>query len=213
MSFWSLRVPLRRKSGSRGRPRRFPVVAHPRHKPLQAGQWARELGRTPALWQRVLLPLKSPTLVEVAALRVAEVDRRYWRRPGAARWLLIERRGEEFKYYLSNLPASASVSSMIGLAHRRWKVEQGYQQLKEELGLDHFEGRSWPGFHHHVTLCFLAYGFLLLIQHQNPKKRAPLSPRSPGRAASSSASFGSTAAPAAKGLLPNACGPLGYLVE
>ena len=50
----------------------------------------------------------------------------------------------------------------VGLWKTRWQVEQGYQQLKEELGLDHFEGRSWPGFHHHATLCFLAYGFLAL---------------------------------------------------
>jgi len=54
------------------------------------------------------------------------------------------------------------VEEAVGLWKTRWQVEQGYQQLKEELGLDHFEGRSWPGFHHHATLCFLAYGFLAL---------------------------------------------------
>ena len=50
---------------------------------------------------------------------------------------------------------------MVLTAHERWKVEQGYQRLKEELGLDHFEGRSWRGLHHHIALCFLAYAFLL----------------------------------------------------
>ena len=50
-------------------------------------------------------------------------------------------------------------------AHERWKIEQGYQQLKEELRLDHFEGRSWRGLHHHITLCFMAYGFLLWQMH------------------------------------------------
>jgi SRSO17 transposase len=209
MSFWSLRVPLRRKSARRGRPRRFPIVAHPRHKPWQAGHWAKALERTPQLWQRVVLPLKTPTLVEVAALRVADVDRRYWRRPGAQKWLLIERRGEEFKYYLSNLPETAEVSWMIALAHRRWTVEQGYQQLKEELGLDHYEGRSWQGFHHHVTLCFLAYAFLLLLQHKKRKKGARLFPRSQARAASSTNSFGSTAAPVAKGPAPKSLLPSG----
>jgi SRSO17 transposase len=59
---------------------------------------------------------------------------------------------------------------MLGWAHQRWKIEQGYQQLKEELGLDHFEGRSWRGLHHHLTLCFLAYGFLQLLRQK--KKRA-----------------------------------------
>ena len=48
--------------------------------------------------------------------------------------------------------------------HQRWQVEQGYQQMKEELCLDHFEGRSWGGLHHHLTLCFMAYGFLRLEQ-------------------------------------------------
>jgi SRSO17 transposase len=50
----------------------------------------------------------------------------------------------------------------VSLWKSRWQVEQGYQQLKDELGLDHFEGRSWPGFHHHATMTFLAYGFLAL---------------------------------------------------
>ena len=62
----------------------------------------------------------------------------------------------------SNLPATATLAEAVGLWKTRWQVEQGYQQLKEELGLDHFEGRSWPGFHHHAALCFLAYGFLAL---------------------------------------------------
>src|SRR5215813_12659872 len=55
---------------------------------------------------------------------------------------------------------------MILWAHQRWKVEQGYQHMKEELGLDHFEGRSWRGLHHRVTLCFMAYCFLTLIRYR-----------------------------------------------
>jgi SRSO17 transposase len=80
-----------------------------------------------------------------------------------ARWLLVEWRTDgSIRYALSNLPATATLEEAVGLWKTRWQVEQGYQQLKEELGLDHFEGRSWPGFHHHATLCFLAYGFLAL---------------------------------------------------
>jgi SRSO17 transposase len=55
----------------------------------------------------------------------------------------------------------------------RWPVEQGYQQMKEELGLDHFEGRSWRGFHHHAALVILAYGFLLLERHRGQAHPVP----------------------------------------
>ena len=66
------------------------------------------------------------------------------------------------RYALSNLPDAATLEEAVTIWKTRWQVEHGYQQLKEELGLDHFEGRSWPGFHHHAALCFLAYGFLAL---------------------------------------------------
>ncbi len=80
-----------------------------------------------------------------------------------ARWLLVECRSDgSIRYALSNLPATATLAEGVRVWKSRWQVEQGYQQLKEELGLDHFEGRSWPGFHHHAALCFLAYGFLAL---------------------------------------------------
>jgi SRSO17 transposase len=80
-----------------------------------------------------------------------------------ARWLLVEWRTDgSIRYALSNLPAVTPMAHAVELWKSRWHVEQGYQHLKEELGLDHFEGRSWPGFHHHATMCFLAYGFLAL---------------------------------------------------
>jgi hypothetical protein len=62
----------------------------------------------------------------------------------------------------SNLPANTSRLAAVRYWHSRWPVEQGYQQMKEELGLDHFEGRSWHGFHRHSCLVMLAYGFLTL---------------------------------------------------
>jgi SRSO17 transposase len=78
------------------------------------------------------------------------------------------------KYAISNLPEDATVEQAVALWKERWRVEQGYQQLKEELGLDHFEGRSWGGFHHHATLAFLAYGFLALErQRENAPVAAP----------------------------------------
>jgi SRSO17 transposase len=77
-------------------------------------------------------------------------------------WLLVERRGEEYRYYFSNGSPHMTLNQLVRLVKNRWPVEQGYQQLKEELGLDHFEGRSWPGFHHHVCMTILAFGFLEL---------------------------------------------------
>ena len=80
------------------------------------------------------------------------------------------------KCALSNLPADTSCRAAVRLCKSRWPVEQGYQQLKEKLGLDHFEGRSWRGFHHHAAMTFLAYGFLLL-----EKLAAPPAPRRRGK--------------------------------
>src|SRR5205085_11073424 len=80
-------------------------------------------------------------------------------------WLLIEEQADgTIKYAFSNLPASTSRIKAVRLWRSRRPVEQGYQQMKEELGLDHFEGRSWRGFHHHACLVMLAYGFLALEQ-------------------------------------------------
>jgi SRSO17 transposase len=86
---------------------------------------------------------------------------------------LIEQLAEDaFKYYLSNLPAGPPLAELVRLAHQRWAIEQGYQQLKEELGLDHIEGRSWRGLNHHLTLCFLAFCFLVRLRAS--KKRTSL---------------------------------------
>ncbi len=79
-------------------------------------------------------------------------------------WLLIEwPKGEEKprKYWLSTLPPSATLHELVEMAQSRWRIERDYQELKDELGLDHYEGRSWRGFHHHATLCIAAYGFLI----------------------------------------------------
>lgn len=90
----------------------------------------------------------------------------YWegRPPESEQWLLVEwpeDAAEPTKYWLATLPHRTSFVHLMRVAKTRWRVEQDYQQLKEELGLDHFEGRSWPGWHHHVTLIMVAYGFLV----------------------------------------------------
>jgi SRSO17 transposase len=86
--------------------------------------------------------------------------------------LLIEEQADgKLKYAFSNLPADTSRLHAVRLWRSRWPVEQGYQQMKEELGLDHFEGRSWRGFHHHACLVMLAFGFLALEQRRARRGR------------------------------------------
>jgi SRSO17 transposase len=92
-------------------------------------------------------------------------------------WLLIEwpeGEAEPTKYWLSTLPSNISFRQLVDLAKMRWRVERDYQDLKQEVGLDHYEGRGWRGFHHHATLCIAAYGFLIAEQATIP----PSGPRS-----------------------------------
>jgi len=87
-------------------------------------------------------------------------------------WLLLEwPRGEPepTRYFLCDLPKSCPLRRLVRTVKSRWKIEQDYQQLKEELGLDHYEGRNWTGWHHHVTLVMLAHAFLTLEMLRNKK--------------------------------------------
>jgi SRSO17 transposase len=93
--------------------------------------------------------------------------------PGSPAWLVCERFSNgDRKYYLVNLPATASRKSVIAAIKARWACEQGHQQLKEELGLDHFEGRSWFGLHHHAVLTMIAYAFLQHLRLTENKSAA-----------------------------------------
>ena len=90
-------------------------------------------------------------------------------------WLLIEwpeGDAEPLKYFLSTLPSATPIKELVRVTKLRWRIERDYQELKQEFGLDHFEGRSWRGFHHHATLCIAAYGFLLAERLALPKKTA-----------------------------------------
>jgi len=89
-------------------------------------------------------------------------------------WLLIEwPQGEKepIKYWLSTLPAKISYRDLIDIAKLRWRIERDYQELKQEVGLGHYEGRGWRGFHHHATLCIAAYGFLISERETIPPSR------------------------------------------
>jgi SRSO17 transposase len=75
---------------------------------------------------------------------------------------------EPTKYWLSTLPASTKARELVRMAKHRWIIERDYEELKQELGLGHYEGRGWRGFHHHATLCIAAYGFLIAERSRFP---------------------------------------------
>src|SRR5215467_12735011 len=152
----------------RGRPASRWYLTAQTPAPISIKQLAQHLKRTSFSWR---VGTKGALQAEFAWVRVWpahdwQAGRAANDVPNAkadARWLLVEwRRDGSIRYALSNLPASTTLAQGASVWKTRWHVEQGYQQLKEELGLDHFEGRSWSGFHHHATLCCLAYGFLAL---------------------------------------------------
>jgi SRSO17 transposase len=107
----------------------------------------------------------DPLTSRFARLRVRAAHRDYHLgEPRAEEWLLIEWPPEEkepTKYWLSTLPEDIAFDRLVHLAKLRWRIERDYQELKQELGLGHYEGRGWRGFHHHATLCIAAYAFLV----------------------------------------------------
>jgi SRSO17 transposase len=95
--------------------------------------------------------------------------------PHPLEWLLVEwpmNEKESTKYWLSTLPEDTPIEVLVDTAKLRWRIERDYEELKSELGLSHFEGRSWRGFHHHATLRIAAYGFLI-------RERAAIPPAEP----------------------------------
>ena len=80
-------------------------------------------------------------------------------------WLIIERPEDETeptKYWFSTLDETIAFEDLVGMIKLRWRIERDYLELKQEVGLGHYEGRGWRGFHHHATLCIASYGFLVL---------------------------------------------------
>jgi len=91
------------------------------------------------------------------------------------RWLICEwpsKAPEPTKYWLSNLPADTELKQLVLLAKMRFRIEQDYRELKDALGLDHYEGRTYPGWNHHVTLVAVAHAFLTLERRRRPRTRA-----------------------------------------
>ena len=125
-------------------------------------------------WQRVTWAdgTKGPLTARFAALRVRPAKSR------GERWLLCERSlvDDERKYYLLNLDATASLRDLVTLARSRWPIEQQYRELKDELGIDHFEGRSYRGWAHHTVLTAMAFMFLQLERRRSDDEPRPTLP-------------------------------------
>ena len=147
-----------------GRPAKL-VQRDPQHQPMSVKELALSLPADSwkiVVWrQGVNKKLRS----RFAALRVRPAHRDYWQaEPHAEEWLLIEwpsGEAQPTKYWLSTLAANLSLRDLVRMAKHRWIIERDYEELKQELGLGHYEGRGWRGFHHHATLCIAAYGFLV----------------------------------------------------
>jgi SRSO17 transposase len=173
---WEVPGPAARPVGTGGRPRRRSRLKAGTPRPVSLKELAAKTPSRKVTWRE---GTKGKLSGRFAWLRV-------WPGGGWATgdcagaepvWLLIEQQADgTIKYALSKLPARTSRIKAVRLWKSRWPVEQGYQQMKEELGLDHHEGRSWRGFHHHACLVMLAFGFLAL-----EREREERDPARPGK--------------------------------
>ena len=161
----------------------------PEHRPVSVKDLALSLPRR--AWRTVTWREGSRTeLASRFAVRRIRPAHRDIRRtePWPEEWLLIEwpeGAEEPSKYWLSNLPSRTALRDLVHTAKARWLIERDYQELKQEIGLGHYEGRGWRGLHHHASLCVAAYGFLVAErclfppQHRFAPRRltAPALPR------------------------------------
>jgi SRSO17 transposase len=157
-----------------GRPPKHPLPSAGSRSVVDAIEALPEPAFRELSWRR---GTKGALRAEFAAVRVRVAEGPPMRDgrhlPGGAAWLVCERRsGGERKYYLTNHPADAPLEVLAALIKARWVCEQAHRQLKGELGLDHFEGRSWLGLHHHALLTLIAFCFLqhLRLRGKNPRR-------------------------------------------
>ncbi len=164
-----------RKPGRGATPKRLQRNAD--HQPISVKQLA--LGLPSFAWKDIRWRQGSRETLRsrFAAVRVRPAHRDEKRtEPHPEEWLLIEwpkKESEPTKYWLSTLPQKTSLRCLVKVAKHRWIIERDYEELKQELGLGHYEGRGWRGFHHHATLCIAAYGFLISERNRfSPSVRA-----------------------------------------
>ena len=147
----------------------------PEHKPVSVKALA--MDQPVGAWRRVTWRQGTQAALSsrFVALRVRPAHRDEKRiTPWPEEWLLVEwpqGEAEPTKYWLSNLPPRTALKRLVHTAKARWRIERDYQELKQEVGLGHYEGRSWRGFHHHASLCIAAYGFLVAERCLFPPER------------------------------------------
>ena len=161
-----------------GRPRKHPEISHDAS---SAEQFVQSNGSFRKVTWR--MGTKGPMQGDFAIVRVRPADgdpvSKGQHLPGASAWLICERLSNgDLKYFLCNYPATASARSIVAAVKSRWACEQAHQQMKEELGLDHFEARSWVGLHHHAVLIMIAFAFLtqLRLTEKHPQARCLAAP-------------------------------------
>ena len=172
-------LPPRRWSGQ-GRPPKL-MRRDAKHQPISVKQVA--FGLPAKAWRTIAWREGSAERLSsrFARLRVRVAHRDYnLTKSRPQEWLLIEwpkSESEPTKYWLSTLAETIPFNRLVDLTKLRWRIERDYQELKQEVGLGHFEGRGWRGFHHHATLCIAAYGFLISERETIP----PSGPRRAGQ--------------------------------
>src|SRR5450759_20765 len=173
-------APLHPKTWSgRGRPPKL-IRRDRNHRPTSVKELA--LGLPAKAWRKIAWREGSAEQLSsrFARLRIRVAQRDYnLTKSRPEEWLLIEwpkGEAEPTKYWFSTLPQNITFGNLVDLTKLRWRIERDYQELKQEVGLGHFEGRGWRGFHHHATLCIAAYGFLI-------SERETIPPSAPGSTA------------------------------
>jgi len=171
--WWGEHQPLAEANaiGRRSRARRR-LQRDDTHQPISVSEVARALPKQ--AWRTVTwrVGVSEALSSRFARVRVRAAHRD---RPREQEWLIIEwaeGAEEPAHYWFSNLPMSTSWQEMVDTVMARWRIERDYEELKQELGLGHYEGRNWRGFHHHASLCIAAYGFLMLERLSGNKKNA-----------------------------------------
>lgn len=146
-----------------------------RHPPLAINELAPTLRFRTVTWREGSRGMQSSRFA-VVRLRTAHHHCK-GAPPGEEQWLVaqwFDGEAKPTKFWLSNLPPTMTMRGLIRLAKLRWRVERDYQEMKQEIGLDHFEGRTWRGFHHHAALCAAAHAFLALRRALFPPEEESL---------------------------------------